>query len=171
MKFSPVFVRSENNYDMQEASLASSFDTGPESLTVQSDRDDADINVLVKRFGLTGVMPQNVRAPAFQDFEDVFDFQSAMNAIRASQESFDRMPADVRSRFGNSPQSFLEFCSEVSEDGKTLKNLAEMRKMGLAIPEKVEVESPPQRVVVVEENGHGEVGSASGVGKGAKASD
>lgn len=168
MAFKPMFVRSANNYDMNAASDESAIACHDPSLTVQSQRDEADINVLVKRFGITGVMPQNVRLPEYADFDSVFDFQSAMNAARTAQESFDLMPADVRARFGNSPQAFFEFCT-ANEDGK-LVNIDELRKLGLAIPEKVVVESAPTRVVVVDGDGDGEVGSGKGAGSGSGSS-
>lgn len=97
------------------------------SLTQQSGKDEADINTIVRRFGVTGTMPVNVRAPTFADFDQVFDFQTAQNALIAARDSFMAMPADVRTRFSNDPQAFVEFCSDK-------ENLPEMRKMGLAPP-------------------------------------
>ena len=41
----------------------------------------------------------NVRVPQFVDFEETFDFQSSMNVIRAAEEAFNAMPAEVRDRF------------------------------------------------------------------------
>lgn len=165
-KFVSPFVRSAHNYDMSEASESSGLQCLDQSLAVQSQAEEADINVLVKRFGITGVMPQNVRVPQYEDFEGVFDFQSAMNAARVSQESFDRMPADVRARFGNDPQAFFAFCT-ATQEGK-LANIDEMRKLGLAVPAEVMVESPPQRVVVVNEgDSDGKVNSGGKAPKGA----
>lgn len=108
------------------ASLLSGLACGDPSLARQSQAEDADINVIVKRFGLTGKLPDNVRPPTYADFEDVWDFQTAMNAVVAAQASFMAMPADVRARFGNDPHQFVEFCSDE-------KNLDEMRRLGLAV--------------------------------------
>ena len=65
------------------------------------------------------------------DFEETFDFQSSMNVIRAAEEAFNAMPAEVRDRFQNDPGRFLEFANDAS-------NYEEALKMGLAIkrPEK-----------------------------------
>lgn len=101
-----------------------------ESLTVQSQAEEADINTIVRRFGITGHMPVGVRVPSYGDFEVVDDYRSALHALREAEESFAKMPADVRSRFDNDPGRFVEFCSDVD-------NLAEMRKLGLAVPEVV----------------------------------
>jgi len=115
-----------------------SRDTGlaclDKSLAIQSQAEEADINTIVKRFGITGTVPQGARAPVYSDFDEVFDFQSAMDAVNEAQRSFMAMPWDVRKRFGNDPQEFVAFCSDES-------NIPEMRKMGLAIPEVVVVKS------------------------------
>jgi len=105
------------------------------SLTVQSGKADADINTLVKRFGLDGPFPQNIRMPMAEGFYDITDFRSAQAVIRESTESFSLLPADVRARFQNDPAVFVDFATDVDGDGK-LVNLEEMRKMGLAIPKK-----------------------------------
>lgn len=101
-----------------------------DSRAIQSQRDEADINTIVKRFGVTGQLPQNVRAPTYGDFDTVMTYQDAQNAIIAANKSFMAMSADVRKRFDNDPAKFVEFCSDS-------KNLDEMRKLGLAKPEKV----------------------------------
>lgn len=96
--------------------------------TIQSQKDEADINYIVKQFGVTGQLPNGVKAPVYSDFDDIFDFRSAQDAIIKAQASFMAMPANVRSRFFNDPQVFVEFCSDK-------QNIGELRKMGLAPPE------------------------------------
>lgn len=100
------------------------------SLTQQSAKEDADINTIVRRFGITGSMPVGLVPPTFQDFEDVFDYQSALHVVMDAQDRFMAMPAEVRARFGNDPQRFVEFASDS-------KNLDAMIEMGLA-PKKPE---------------------------------
>jgi len=113
-------------------------------LTVQASKEEADINTIVKRFGLTGQVPTNVRIPLEMDFsENVFDFRSAMNMVVAAEEAFLAMPADVRARFGNDPHAFVQFASDP-------ENLAEARKLGLALPEVKEETPSPIEVVVVD---------------------
>lgn len=104
--------------------------------TIQSAKADADINVIVKRFGITGQMPASVRLPSYGDFSGVSDFQTAMNVVRSAEESFLELPASVRKRFGNNPQAFLEFCSDEA-------NIDEMRKMGLANPKVEDIIKTP----------------------------
>lgn len=121
-----VFCRSAHNYDMAEASKASGLSCTDKSLAKQSFAEEVDINTIVKRFNLTGELPSGVRVPEYADFEGVFDYHSALNAIAAAHESFDAMPADIRARFQNDPASFVDFCNDPN-------NVEEMVKMGLAV--------------------------------------
>lgn len=131
MKPSFPFVRNAYNYDRNLASDESGLRCDDVSLTKQSFAEEADINTIVRRFHLTGQLPENVRAPQYQDFEGVFDFHSAMNAVAAAGESFDAMPAEVRSRFHNNPAEFVDFCSDAA-------NREEAVKLGLVFDRKLE---------------------------------
>lgn len=119
-----IEVRAPFGYDAVKVS----DDTGllcPEvSLTVQASREEADINVILDRFGITGQMPVGLRAPTFLDFDGVFDFRSAVEAIGMAEDAFMSMPARVRARFDNDPQKFVEFCSNDA-------NAKEMEELGL----------------------------------------
>lgn len=95
------------------------------SLAQQQFKEDADINVLLERFKVTGQMPQGVTLPTYGDFSAVVDYRTANDAIRRARDSFMELPASVRARFENDPQVFLEFCSNK-------ENLPELRKLGLA---------------------------------------
>ena len=140
MSIVKVFYRSPHNYDLDEASdEASVKDFGP-SLTVQSMAEDIDINVIMKRFGVTGKMPEGLSALSYGDFTDVVDFRSAQDAVIAARHSFESMPADVRSRFANDPQRFLEFC-------ETPGNQEELYRLGLAIKPKAETPAIPSPAV------------------------
>jgi phage internal scaffolding protein len=99
-----------------------------DSLTQQQFKEEADINTIVNRFLKTGVLPTPTNFPQYVDFEGVFDYQSAMNLVRAADESFMRMDAKLRSRFNNSPQEFLEFFANP-------ENSQEAIRLGLAIPQ------------------------------------
>jgi phage internal scaffolding protein len=98
------------------------------SLTQQQFKEEADINTIVNRFLKTGVLPTPNTFPQYVDFEGVFDYQSAMNLVRAADESFMRMDAKVRSRFNNSPQEFLEFFADPANSDEAIR-------LGLAIPQ------------------------------------
>lgn len=122
------FLRSAFNYDMDKASDESGLVFLDDSLTQQQFKEESDINTIVNRFLKTGVLPTPNTFPQYVDFEGVFDYQSAMNLVRAADESFMRMDAKVRARFNNSPQEFLEFFANPA-------NSEEAIRLGLAIPQ------------------------------------
>ncbi len=127
-----IKYRGDNNYDTKAASDEATIpaDQYGESMTVQSQAEDADINVLMKRYGLTGKMPDDIgeRIPTYGDFSGVMDYRSAVEAVNRAQMAFMEIPAELRARWDNDPQKFLEYSSNP-------ENLAEMRKFGLAKPE------------------------------------
>jgi len=121
-------VRSALNYDRDLLSLQTGLkDFGP-SRTNQADAESADINNIVKTFGLTGKLPQGVRLPTYEDYsEAVEDYQTAANALREADAAFLTLPANIRQTFHNDPQAFLEFATKE-------ENLDALRAMGLAPP-------------------------------------
>lgn len=132
-----IFIRSPFNYDMNKASMESATPTGydengepthPDNVSkvVQSEKDNSDINVIVKRFGIGATMPDpNRKLPEYGDYTGVNDFKSAMDAIKQAQSTFNELPADVRAFFENDPQKFLDFASDPD-------NIDKLREMGLA---------------------------------------
>jgi len=94
------------------------------SLAQQSFKDDADINVMLEKFRVTGVMPQGVVMPTYGDFQGVSDYRTAVDAINKATHAFMDMPANIRARFENDPQKFLEFCADD-------KNRDEAARLGL----------------------------------------
>jgi phage internal scaffolding protein len=64
---------------------------------------------MMKRFGVTGKLPENPRVPQYGDFSEITDYRSAIEAIRNADEKFMEFPADVRALFENNPQNVLDF--------------------------------------------------------------
>lgn len=129
---------------LEEAvSLATATFNDGESEVQQSGKDDADINVIVKRFGIGFEMPAARAAAQWGDFSQVTEYQEALHQVMEAQEAFMELPATVRSRFNNQPGEFLEFIHNPA-------NAEEAYKLGLLeVPDEV----PPARVVLTDRNG------------------
>ena len=69
--------RFEQFYDFAARSKAAATVVVGENMTVQSGRDEADINVLVRRFNVTRQLPQVTSPPTFGDFTQLTDYRSA----------------------------------------------------------------------------------------------
>lgn len=80
------------------------------SLTVQSERDNCDINVIIDRFEKTGVLPvMSQQAIGDVDLYDAPTYQESLNVVIAAQNAFDALPAKIRKEFDNDPAKFLAF--------------------------------------------------------------
>lgn len=97
------------------------------SLAVQSQKDEADINTIVRNFGVTGSVNVPSVLPSYGDFDGVDDYRSALEAVKAAQESFAALPATVRERFHHDPGAFLEYAENPA-------NIDGLRELGLAKP-------------------------------------
>ena len=128
-------LRCEGQYDPDEASNASGLSCPEPTLAQQQFKDECDINTILERFAITGVLPQNVRAPQYGDFTDAMDYHTALNAVIAADHAFMELPAAVRSRFNNDPGAFVDFCSDPS-------NRAEAEALGLVMPAPGTVAAP-----------------------------
>jgi len=129
-------VRTTWNYDRKAVSELTGLNCTDPSLAVQSQKDEADINTIVRNFGVTGKLPESVRQPMYGDFTEVYDYRTALEAVRSAEASFMSLPSDLRARLGHDPQAFLEYCANPD-------NLEEMRKLGLAIVPPTPPETPP----------------------------
>lgn len=132
-------VRAANGYDQDAASRAADTVITEPSLTIQSQKEDADINVILRNFGVTGQLPSSRVPPVYADFQGVLDYRDAMELITAANVAFMELPAKVRSRFQNDPAKFVDYCSDP-------KNLDGMRELGLAVPPEAPAapnEAPP----------------------------
>lgn len=123
-----MFIRSAYNYDADDVSRETGVACDPdEGMTMQGFREECDINTIVTRFGLTGEIPGDFRMPVSGDFTGVSDFHSAMNLVRAAEEAFMTVPADIRARFAHDPAALMAFLDDDS-------NRAEALKLGLLQP-------------------------------------
>lgn len=125
MEVKDVFLRTAHNYDRDAASDEAGLSCPPEEgVTQQQFAEECDINTIVRRFGLTGELPGDFKAPQYGDFTDVGDYQTALNSVLRAQEEFMSLPGEIRARFQNDPQQLLLFVHDE-------KNREEAQKLGL----------------------------------------
>jgi phage internal scaffolding protein len=117
-------VKNPVTYDRDQNSADSTFVFSKPSLTKQSFRDECDINNILRQFNVTGQLPAGSVQPQYGDFSGITDYQSALNAVMAAQDSFLQLPAKVRAKFDNDPALFVDFASNEA-------NRDEMKALGL----------------------------------------
>lgn len=118
------------NMDGNEWSEKSALTCRDKTLTQQQFRDESDINILFGRYLESGEIPQLQDGLTYGDFEGIYDFQTAMNAVRTAEGLFQKMPARLRNRFANDPQKLLEFLADE-------ENRAEAEFLGLVNKEPI----------------------------------
>lgn len=108
--------------DFDQASLAFGIEFDPaEGRTQQEFAEEADINTIVRRFGLTGELPENVRIPQSGDFTGITDYHSALNLIREADEGFMELPAELRARFEHDPGRLMAFLEDANNKEEAIK--------------------------------------------------
>lgn len=99
------------------------------SLTKQSFKEECDLNLLVKRFkdNNADVFEQfsKYSAGEYGDFSEIVDYRTALEQVKHANESFSKLPAQIRQFFHNSPEYFLDFCQNSN-------NIDTLRELGLA---------------------------------------
>lgn len=108
-----MFFRTPYNYDTDVASFRSGLDCSNDiDRTQQNFKDDCDINRMVTTFAKTGIIPgADIPAMEFK-FDEVFDYQSAMNALIEADKAFMSLPSSTREFFHNDPQAMITFLSD-----------------------------------------------------------
>lgn len=131
MKFVTAYTPAEKRGDFATYS-------DEESMAQESDMEDSDINIIMKKYNTTGLLPQINMEALTGDFSEAGDFRDAQEKLRAANEAFAEVPAALRRRFDNDPQKFIDF---VMDDA----NLEETVKLGYrqAPPKKVEPPKEP----------------------------
>lgn len=121
-----VLIRSMFNYDVDAVSVETGLACQDPSMAQQQFKEECDINTILERFNVTGQLPVAALPPQFGDFTGIYDYQTALQAVKDAQDSFDALPARVRERFANDPAAFVDFCLDEA-------NAEEMKQLGLLL--------------------------------------
>lgn len=95
-------------------------DTSGDTMTKQSAKAECDVNNIIRQFDRDGVLPHlRDTIPEYVVFtEDElvgsagFDYHQALNVVRAAQDGFEALPAELRKRFHNDPGEFVAFVDD-----------------------------------------------------------
>lgn len=86
-----------DSYLLRKARLATKDETP--SMADQSGAEDTDVNVIVKRYGVYGTMPQGKMQPQYgQDFSQLpDDLRSAIETVRSLDKLHNELPGGLKS--------------------------------------------------------------------------
>lgn len=93
------------------------------SMTQQHFKEDADLNTIMRRFGVTdgAIPPAALDARFFGDFSNVPDFREALDQTRQAVERFNLLPASIRNRFQNDPTLLFAWVSDPANTEEAIK--------------------------------------------------
>lgn len=66
--------------------------------TIQSAKDECDINKILKR-AVFGELVGQDRQSVFADVSDGLDYMAALNKVRAAEEYYNSMPSEIRDKY------------------------------------------------------------------------
>lgn len=137
-----IFLRTPYNYDTDAASNESGLACEEPTLAQQHFKEECDINTILQKFSITGILPEAPLSPRYGDFSGISDYHTALNRVIAAQDEFEALPAQIRARFDNDPAKLIEFLDndanrpEAEELGLVAKAAAEVVEAASVTPEK-----------------------------------
>jgi phage internal scaffolding protein len=127
MSKNAVFLRTPYNYDRDAATNESGLHCEDASLAQQHFKEECDINTILQKFNISGVLPENPLSPRYGDFTGIGDYHGALNRVMAAKDEFMTLPATIRARFDNDPAQLIEFLENSD-------NRQEAEELGLVDP-------------------------------------
>lgn len=113
------------------------------SLTRQEDARGCDVNVIIRKYYKTGVIPVDQREAFFADVSSVGDYRGVMERVKSAEAFFYQLPPDTRAEFSNDPAVFLDVVSDPDSRDR-LVELGLLEGDGEPVPE-AEPEPSPER--------------------------
>ncbi|CCH66320.1 hypothetical protein RINTHH_1650 [Richelia intracellularis HH01] len=102
-------LRTPYNYDRNAVSQDTALVCSEDTLTQQNFKEDADLNIMLRKYGVAPVSEPNWEEV---DFSNIGSYHDAMNAIVAAQEQFDALPAEERVKHDNDPGKFMDYWNQ-----------------------------------------------------------
>jgi len=88
-------------------------------------KNDVDINTIMHKYRVTGLLESNASEANYGDFTNATDYHDMKSRIIDAEMDFSKLPAYIRTRFNNDPGELLSFLDDP-------ENLSEAQELGLA---------------------------------------
>jgi phage internal scaffolding protein len=104
-----MIVRNQLTYDADTLSYETGLVCPEPTRTLQSCKDDCDLNFIVDRMTKTGEQVPQADISHYGDFTGAEDYHTLMNKLIDAQSAFYDLNAPIRERFNNDPGRLFEF--------------------------------------------------------------
>jgi hypothetical protein len=109
-------LRTPYNYDRDEVSKNTALVFNDETLTQQNFKDDADLNIMIRKYGVLPV--QEVNWDEFDSSVIPSDYHQLQNQLIEADQAFMGLPAELRSQVDNDPAKLLALISQKEAEAK-----------------------------------------------------
>lgn len=85
------------------------------TMTVQSEKDNCDINVIMNRYATCGTplpVRQDGLQPVYADVSDLGDYMENFNKCKQAEDMFNKLPSALRKELDNNPANLLPFIQD-----------------------------------------------------------
>ena len=118
-----MMVRTPYNYDRDEVSKNTALVFNDETLTQQNFKDDADLNIMIRKYGVLPV--QEVNWDEFDSSVIPSDYHQLQNQLIEADQAFMGLPAELRSQVDNDPAKLLALISQQEAEAKAAAKAAQ----------------------------------------------
>lgn len=101
---------------------------------------DCNVNNIIAKFKKTGSVThvRNRKEGVYADLTELPNLQEAHAVVQLAQSAFDAVPSQIRAKFSNDPQQFIDFLRDPKNDEEAIK-------LGLKDrPKQAEPPKPPE---------------------------
>lgn len=116
-------LRTPYNYDREEVSKNTALVFNDETLTQQNFKDDADLNIMIRKYGVLPV--QEVNWNEFDSSVIPQDYHELQNMMLEADQAFMSLPAEIRNEVNNDPAELLAMISQREAEAKAQAKAAE----------------------------------------------
>lgn len=116
-------LRTPYNYDRDQVSKNTAVIFEDETLTQQNFKDDADLNIMIRKYGVLPV--QEVNWDEFDSSVIPSDYHQLQNQLIEADQAFMGLPAELRSQVDNDPAKLLALISQQEAEAKAAAKAAE----------------------------------------------
>jgi len=126
----------------QERVRVQTIITDTKTATIQSEKQQSNINNIVAKAHKTGQLPILMGRQPIPTLPDAMTYQDALNKVVFAQQQFERLPAAVRAQFSNNPENML---NAISQSDKNPETKLALQKLGILNADPAPITPPPSK--------------------------
>lgn len=134
--------RQLGKFDPDELSLESATANLEPSMTQQHLGPETDINLMMRRYALTGELPVRRGVAEYGEFDEAMDYRTMIEVVEQGKRAFASVPSAIRARFENDPGQFLDWIHNEENYGEA-ESLGLVPKRDVAVETVVPAASAP----------------------------